>query len=94
MTRPIERNGFGLTLDEADREVKVIESGMTLLAESQKVYEEWRRLLIHHKVLGVQVHDARLAAVMNVNGITHILTLNPSDFARFSGVNVLHPADV
>ena len=28
MTRPPERNGFGLTVQDADREVALIESGM------------------------------------------------------------------
>jgi len=36
--------------------------------------------------------DARLAAAMNVHDVRHILTLNPSDFSRFDGVTVLHPA--
>ena len=41
-----------------------------------------------------QVHDARLAAAMYFHGIRHILTLNRSDFDRFEGVTVLHPAAV
>jgi hypothetical protein len=31
MTRPVDRNGFGLTADEAEREVRAIEAGMSLL---------------------------------------------------------------
>lgn len=40
---------------------------------------------MQHSVLGVQVHDARLAAAMYVHRVNHILTLNVSDFSRFSG---------
>jgi predicted nucleic acid-binding protein len=43
MTRPVDRNGFGLNIPEADQEVRIIESGMTLLADSHAVYGEWRK---------------------------------------------------
>lgn len=56
MTRPLARNGFGLTVVEADREVRVIEAGMSLLPDSEAVYREWRRIVLQHAVLGVQVH--------------------------------------
>src|ERR1035437_3899270 len=42
MTRPVARNGFGLTATEAEREVRVIEAGMSLLPDSEAVYQEWR----------------------------------------------------
>jgi predicted nucleic acid-binding protein len=45
-------------------------------------------------VSGVQVHDARLAAVMNVNNVSHLLTLNPRDFERFTGLTPIHPGDM
>src|ERR1700689_4555457 len=45
MTRPVNRNGFGLTVAEAEREVRVIESGMNLLSDSEAVYREWRRIV-------------------------------------------------
>jgi predicted nucleic acid-binding protein len=35
-----------------------------------------------------------LAAVMNVYGITHLLTFNTPDFKRFGNVDVVSPADV
>ena len=91
MTRPLTRNGFGLTPADAEREVKVIEAGMILLPDSEAVYREWRRIVAQHSVLGVQVHDARLAAVMYVHRVNHILTLNVSDFIRFSGLIAVHP---
>ena len=94
MTRPISRNGFGLTTMEAEREVSSIEAGMTLLPDNEAVYHEWRKLVVQHQVSGVQVHDARLAAAMHVHGVTHILTLNVSDFNRFSDLSVLHPSDI
>ena len=94
MTRPINRNGFGLTAAEAEREVRVIEAGMSLLPDNEAIYREWRRIVVQHAVSGVQVYDARLAAAMLVHGISQILTLNITDFSRYSGVTVVHPDSV
>lgn len=94
MTRPVVRNGLGLTVLEAEREVLVIEAGMSLLSESEAVYREWRRIVTQYKVSGVQVHDARLAAAMYVHGVSHILTLNVTDFSRFDGLTAVHPDGV
>jgi predicted nucleic acid-binding protein len=94
MTRPVDRNGFGLTVLEAEREVRAIEDGMILLPDSVAVYREWRRIVVQYSVSGVQVHDARLAASMVVHGVGHILTLNVGDFSRFSGLTAVHPGSV
>src|SRR5713226_2882241 len=94
MTRPAARNGLGLTASEADREVRAIENGMILLPDSEAVYREWRRIIVQHGVLGVQVHDARLAAAMYVHSVNHILTLNVTDFSRFKGLTAVHPGSI
>jgi predicted nucleic acid-binding protein len=94
MTRPLARNGLGLTVSEAEREVRAIETGMRFLPDSEAVYREWRRIVAQYGVLGVQVHDARLAAAMYVHRVDHILTLNASDFTRFSGLTAVHPSSL
>lgn len=94
MTRPLIRNGFGLTVADAEREVRAIEAGMSFLADNEAVYREWRRIVVQHGVLGVQVHDARLAAAMRVHKVSHIFTLNASDFSRFTGILAVHPNSV
>ena len=91
MTRPVASNGLGLSVAEADLEVRAIEAGMNLLADSALVYQEWRRIVAKHNVTGVTVHDARLVAAMYVHGVGHILTLNVQDFSRFKGLTALHP---
>jgi hypothetical protein len=49
-------------------------------------------------VIGKRVHNARIAAICQVNGISHILTLNVSHFASLAahvpGLAVVHPASV
>jgi predicted nucleic acid-binding protein len=90
-TRPRERNGLGLPTREADRRLQLIEQQFVLLPESEGAYTEWRRIVVECGVSGAQVHDARLAAVMSVNGVSYLLTLNPQDFERFSGLTPVHP---
>jgi predicted nucleic acid-binding protein len=94
MTRPIVRNGFGLTVADAEREVRAIEAGLSFLPDNAAVYREWRRIVLQHSVSGVQVHDARLAAAMYVHRVSHILTLNVTDFGRFSGLTAVHPGNL
>jgi predicted nucleic acid-binding protein len=90
-TRPTERNGFGLTVAETERNARVIERSFTFLADTEAVYREWRRIVVQYGVSGVQVHDARLAAAMYAHGINEILTLNGSDFIRFAGITAIDP---
>jgi predicted nucleic acid-binding protein len=94
MTRPVTRNGLGLNAAEADRAVRAVEEGMILLPDNEAIYREWRRIIVQHGVLGVQVHDARLAAAMYVHGVVHLLTFNVTDFSRFTGLAALHPSNI
>ncbi len=94
LTRPVDRNGYGLSATGANRRAPIIESRIQLIPDTPAVHIEWRNMLVAHNVCGSQVHDARLAAAMRVNGIQRILMLNPRDFARFSGIQALHPAQV
>jgi predicted nucleic acid-binding protein len=94
LTRPANRNGFGLSIEEADIRAKEIESEFRLLPDSPEIHEEWRRLLVTIRVSGTQVHDTRLVAAMLVHGVDRILTLNTKDFARFDKIEAIHPIDV
>ena len=93
-TRPIERNGLGLTTNEADREATRLEGLLILLPEVPAIYPEWRRLVIAHSVSGVRVHDAHIVAAMNVYKIGNLLTFNVPDFTRYGGIEVVHPSDI
>jgi predicted nucleic acid-binding protein len=93
-TRPLNKNGFGLTVAETDRLARVIERDFELLPDSRETHERWRALLVKHNVQGVQVHDAKLAASMYTYSIDRLLTINVRDFRRFDGLRVLRPEDV
>jgi predicted nucleic acid-binding protein len=90
-TRPVDRNGYGLSPGETDRRAKFFENRLRLLPDSLAAHEEWRKLLVTHGVSGVQVHDARLVAAMRVHGLKHILTFNDKDFARYTEIQAVHP---
>jgi predicted nucleic acid-binding protein len=95
-TRPMNSNGFGLTPMETDRLLRIAERLFPLLPDSPAIYPEWRRLVVEYSVSGVQVYDTRLAASMLVHHVTHILTFNTSDFARYApeGIVAVDPATV
>lgn len=93
-TRPSDRNGFGLSIEETDEALRAIEQTVTVLPDNDQIYRRWRVLVVRHRVSGVQVHDARLAAAMQAHGISHILTLNQPDFVRYTDISVVHPQNV
>jgi predicted nucleic acid-binding protein len=94
LTRPADRNGYGLSPDAANRRAIAVESRLQLLPDSLAVHNEWRRLLVDYRVSGIQVHDARLVAAMRVHGVKRILTFNTKDFARFDEIEAVHPIDL
>jgi len=91
-TRPDSANGLGMTPVEASQETNKIEQLFPIAPDIPVIFPTWQRLVLSAGVSGVQVHDARLVAVMLAHNITHILTFNTDDFKRFTAeVTVVHP---
>jgi predicted nucleic acid-binding protein len=93
-TRPAERNGLGLSPEEALQEVSNIEKSLTLLPDVPAIYSAWKQIVAAHQVKGVKVYDARLVAIMNVYAVENVLTFNSADFERFGGIRAIHPSSV
>lgn len=94
-TRPVTaRGGLGLTLDETHRRLRTIERITIILPDAPEVYLRWREIVRAHAVQGVQVHDAKLVALMLVRGVSHILTLNTRDFVRYPGIVAVAPEQI
>lgn len=91
LTRPLENNGAGLPVEEAEAELSRFESTLGVVHESLRSFSRWKVLVSLHGVRGVSVHDARLVSVMLAEGITHILTFNTKDFARYTEITAIHP---
>lgn len=88
-TRPTSRNGFGLSVGQANHSLKLVEKIFPILPDDENVHREWRKLVVQFGVSGVQVHDARIVAAMTVHRVTHILTFNTSDFTRYSNIGIV-----
>jgi predicted nucleic acid-binding protein len=94
-TRPASaRGGLGLTIAETDRRLSIIERLFPVNADGPAAYALWRSLIVTYGVMGVQVHDARVVAFMIAHGLTHVLTLNAPDFARYPTIIAVTPAGV
>lgn len=88
------RGGLGLDIPETNRRLRMIERLIPVFPDAPAAYAHWRRLTVGCGVVGVQSHDTRLVAFMVAYGLTHILTLNAGDFARFPGIVVLTPSQI
>lgn len=95
-TRPATaRGGYGFTIDETAKKLRLIERLISVRPDSDAAYQEWKNLVATHSVKGAKVHDARIVAAMKAYGITHLLTFNGDDFKRFQAIiTVLEPAGV
>jgi predicted nucleic acid-binding protein len=93
-TRPIAQSGMGLSAIQAASELTRLQSLFPLLPDTSSLFGEWERLVTRYQVLGKNAHDTRLVAAMLVHGVSHILTFNRADFARFTGIVILDPGVV
>jgi predicted nucleic acid-binding protein len=81
-----------MTSGQTASEIAHLERLYTLLPDLPAIYPEWKRLVATHLVASKNAHDARLVAAMAVHGLTHLLTFDTADFARFPGITALDPA--
>jgi predicted nucleic acid-binding protein len=90
-TRPVAQNGYGLSPAETNEVTKQIEKAFILLPDVEAIHHEWRRLVFAYGISGTKVHDARIVAGMIVHGVRHILTLDRSDFERYTEIVIVPP---
>jgi predicted nucleic acid-binding protein len=93
-TRPVAANGLGLTAVQNTPRIRMLLRQFPLLPDTPVIYPLWENLVVTHGILGRQVYDARLVAVMQAHGVTHLLTFNVNHFQRFPGITVVDPAMV
>ena len=90
-TRPTNVNGLGMSVADAQFEFDDLMPEFKLLRDERTIFEYWYRLVLDHDVKGKQVHDARLVAAMVRHAISHLLTFNALDFARYAEITVVEP---
>lgn len=92
-TRPLPHNGLGLTPETMPAFLERICTLAELVPDTSEIYKHWEQLIFAHSISGKPAHDARLDAAMKSHGISHLLTFNVTDFARFgSDITVVDPA--
>jgi predicted nucleic acid-binding protein len=94
-TRPSSaRGGYGRSIERTSRWLDILRRMFNLAWELAPTHEIWKALVQQHRVVGTQVHDAHLVAVMTTYGITHLVTLNPTDFRRYTEVVAVTPKEI
>lgn len=93
-TRPRSVHGLGMTTVEAARTIDQWPRIYRLRLDQPGIYGHWTSLVRSLAVHGKTAHDTRLVAAMQQHSISHLLTFNTSDFARYPGIVVWDPADV
>jgi toxin-antitoxin system PIN domain toxin len=63
---------------------------LTLLAESERYWPDLRASLQEGRIVGPQVHDARVAALCRLHGVRELWTVD-RDFGRFPGLTARNP---
>lgn len=93
-TRPVAANGLGWTVAETMQEIAELKNFFTLQPDTPVVFAEWEKLVAQYQVMGKQVHDARLVAVIKTYQIPFLLTFNIADFKRFTEIITIVPSSV
>ncbi len=93
-TRPTQVNGLGWTVEQAKSTIDQLLDRFPLVEESPQIFPNWLNLVTTNRVMGKRAHDMRIIAAMLANGITHLLTFNPSDFVGIPSVTITHPQDL
>ena len=91
-TRPAASNGLGLFVPECQVQVARIKRLFSLIPDVSMLFPEWEALVVAHACHGRVSYDARLVAAMRTHGITRLLTINTTEFARYPSITILDPA--
>jgi predicted nucleic acid-binding protein len=90
-TRPLAQNGLELTVSVTHAELTKMQGVFALLPDTPAIFPVWGQLVLQYSVKGKPAHDARIVAAMKAHGVTHLLTFNTSDFARYQGITAITP---
>lgn len=97
-TRPTEANGLGKSSEETEETHALIANTilplLLTLDDTPAILPAWLDLVSGHTVQGKPAHDARIVAAMLCHEVTHLVTFNASDFARYSEITVTSPESI
>lgn len=90
-TRPTSTNGLGFDSNQAEQMLADHKQLFPPLLDERGILVRWEVLVAQHQVIGKGAHDARIAAAMLRHGLTHVMTFNHSDFARYPEITAFTP---
>ncbi|HSI36136.1 MAG: type II toxin-antitoxin system VapC family toxin [Phycisphaerae bacterium] len=93
-TRDRNANGMGLAFDAAEVRLTRIMAAFPCLPEPKDLPARWWDLIRAHQVISKQAHDTRLVAFMLGHGLDVLVSLNAKDFARFTEIRCVTPAEL
>jgi len=80
-------------LRELVGDIRYFLSHFLVANEDPAVTEKLLELIEGTETRGKQIHDTNIVATMLVHGVSELLTNNPADFARYSGVIRIIPLE-
>jgi predicted nucleic acid-binding protein len=89
MTGAAGANGWGFSIADSDTLIQKIVDAFSRLPDDDQVLPTWRRLIVDFNVVGMDAHDARIAAVMLTQDVSVLLTRNRRDFSRFASLGIV-----
>jgi predicted nucleic acid-binding protein len=93
-TRPLNVNGLGVSSSEVGAYIGDLRAMFTCLLEPPDMADRWTVVADEYSVIGRQVHDARIVALMYAHRISHVITMNADDFSRYADITPLTPQEV
>jgi predicted nucleic acid-binding protein len=90
-TRPPANNGLGFDGSRANRWLGRYVRLFRFLPEPLELFQNWTALITKHDVRGFRPHDARYVAMMQLQGITQLMTYNVKHFQDY-GISILDPS--
>jgi hypothetical protein len=79
---------IALAMDQVDTWLEA--PNLTILSEGEGYWSELRTVLGNGRIVGPQVHDARVAALCQLHGVRELWTVD-RDFSRFPDLIVRNP---
>lgn len=89
----LNATGSGIPLTNIFENLQTFQREFTVVEDTRAVAAALENLARSVAVAGKQVHDANIVAVMQVQGIRHLLTHNGDDFARFAQFITIVPLE-
>ncbi len=86
VTRPAAQNGYNISCDVAMQQINDFINTYPFINDPATLFVEWQLIIKNYQTIGKTAHDARLVALMRVQAIGTIYTMNPGDFFRYNDI--------